>query len=62
LLLISLMVFAVCSGELLKERIAAARDQMMGNPFPFGTNPSGPSNSPPSDGDIVDAVEVKRVR
>ena len=62
LLLISLMVFAVCSGELLKERIAAARDQMMGNPFPFGTNPSGPSNSPRNDGDIVDAVEVKRVR
>jgi hypothetical protein len=35
---------------------------MMGNPFPFGANPSGPSNSPRNDGDIVDAVEVKRVR
>lgn len=62
LLLIAGIVFAVCSGELLKERITSARDQMMGSPFPFGTSPQGQSNPTRNDGDIIDAVEVKRVR
>jgi Zn-dependent protease len=61
LLLIAGMVFAVCSGELLKERIASAREQMNNNPFPFGPNAYQSSSSTNGD-DIVDAVEVKRVR
>lgn len=62
LLIIAVIVFMVCSGELLKERIATTRDQMMGGSFSFGTSPPGRATPPQGNGDIVDAVEVKQIR
>ena len=54
LMIIAVMVFLVCSGELLKERIVSVASQMGQVPAPF--QQAGES------ADIIDAVEVRQVR
>ncbi len=64
LLLISIMVFVVCTGELLKEKLLRATQQMTRGQTPFQpprsygqrTDPNGTEQA-----DIIDAVEVRRV-
>jgi len=62
LMLIAIMVFLVCSGELLKDRFRRAAGQMAPEGRPFTTAPSVDPN--PSGGtiDTVDAVEVRHIR
>jgi hypothetical protein len=55
LVIIALMVFMVCTGELLKERFAQTA--------PMWSPQAPPRNSPNDDvSDTIDAVEVRRVR
>lgn len=54
LMIIAVMVFLVCSGELLKERLVNVATQMGQAPAPF--QQAGDS------ADIIDAVEVRQVR
>jgi Zn-dependent protease len=60
LLLIAGMVFMVCSGELVRERLKQATEEMMNRGAP--TDPfSGSNGGQPGQGDTIDAVEVRRV-
>ena len=64
LLLISIMVFVVCTGELLKEKLLRATQQMTRGQTPFQQPHSYGQGNDPSDTDqidIIDAVEVRRV-
>lgn len=62
LVLISVMVFVVCSGELLKERLMQAREQLVRNQSPFdGTFEQTYRRDQDGSDDIVDAVDVRRV-
>jgi hypothetical protein len=64
LLLISIMVFVVCTGELLKEKLLRATQQMNRGQTPFQQPHSYGQGNAPSDTDqidIIDAVEVRRV-
>jgi len=54
LMIIAVIVFLVCSGELLKERLVSVAKQMGQVPAPF--QQAGDS------ADIIDAVEVRQVR
>jgi len=61
LLIIAIMVFLVCTGELLKENLVRATEQLVRNQSPFGrgnqfTNPHDNSS------DTVDAVDVRRIQ
>jgi len=58
LFIIATMVFLVCTGELLKDRIASVASQMGRNTGPF--SPS--ENTASSSTDTIDAVEVREVR
>ena len=64
LLLISIMVFVVCSGELLKEKLLRATQQMARGATPFQQTQSYAPGNVQRDmdqNDIIDAVEVRRV-
>ena len=64
LLLISIMVFVVCTGELLREKLLRATHQMNRGQTPFQQPHSYGQGNDPSDTDqidIIDAVEVRRV-
>ena len=62
LAIIAIMVFVVCTGEIFKAKIEEARSRMQ-SPFPFQQSPNQPYESM-NEGvvDVVDAVEVRRVR
>lgn len=70
LTIIAIMVFVVCTGELLKERFKQMASQMstgfqgfqQSYPQPFEHPFEQPGESVPSQDDIVDAVEVRQVR
>ena len=56
LMIIAIMVFLVCSGELLKERLVRVATQLAQNQQPYQ-----PSEASVSVIDTIDAVEVRRV-
>lgn len=62
LMLIAIMVFVVCTGELIKQNLIVMTNKMSDG-FPATVGPfdsAGPEA--PTSGDVVDAVEVRQVR
>ncbi|MEQ1827858.1 MAG: site-2 protease family protein [Pirellula sp.] len=61
LMLIAVMVFIVCTGELIKERLVQASEQMSRKQPPFGTTFDPSQGGDQEMNDVIDAVVVRRV-